>query len=129
VAKWAFITSCAGSRLPTQAKSLGRLIQEEQMLKRTTFAKQVNSEFHVQASATQPLTLKLTQVVQHAQTAQSETFSLLFQGPAAHWLPQGMQKLKHAHLGEIELFLVPVGKTEHGFEYEAVFNRLIKAKQ
>jgi hypothetical protein len=98
-------------------------------LKRTTFAKHINSEFHVHDPAAQPFPLKLIQVVPCAKTAQSEAFSLLFQGPVAHFIPQGIHKINHVQLGEVDLFLVPVGKNEHGFEYEAVFNRLIKPKQ
>jgi hypothetical protein len=31
-------------------------------------------------------------------------------------------------MGTLNLFLVPVGKNEDGFEYQAVFNRLHKVK-
>ena len=98
-------------------------------LKPTTFAKHLNSEFQVQDPAAQPFALKLVQVVQRTKTAQYEAFSLLFNGPAAHFIPQGIHKIKHAQLGEVDLFLVPVGKNDNGFEYEAVFNRLVKPKK
>jgi hypothetical protein len=39
-------------------------------------------------------------------------------------LQQGMYELQHAHLGTLELFLVPVGQDHTGLYYEAVFNRL-----
>ena len=98
-------------------------------LKRTTFAKHINSEFQVHDPADQSFALKLIQVVPRTKTAQFEAFSLLFHGPSAHFMPQGIHKIKHTQLGEIDLFLVPVGKNENGFEYEAVFNRLIKPRQ
>jgi hypothetical protein len=98
-------------------------------LKQATFAKQVNTEFHVHDPATRPFSLKLSQVVKRTKSAQQETFSLLFHGPAAHFMPQGIHKLKHEQLGEVDIFLVPVGKDSDGFEYEAVFNRLIKPKK
>ena len=98
-------------------------------LKPTTFAKHLNSEFQVQDPAAQPFALKLVQVVRRTKTAQYEAFSLLFHGPAAHFIPQGIHKINHTQLGEVDLFLVPVGKNDNGFEYEAVFNRLVKPKK
>jgi hypothetical protein len=97
-------------------------------LKHTAYAKHVNTEFHVHDDAAKPFALKLTQVVERTKTDQQEAFSLLFRGPATHFIPQGIHKLKHAELGEGELFLVPVGKDQDGFEYEAVFNHLIQTK-
>jgi hypothetical protein len=98
-------------------------------LKLTTFTKHLNSQFQVEDPATQPFALKLIQVVPHTKTAHYEAFSLLFHGPVAHFMPQGIHKIKHTQLGEVDLFLVPVGKNDNGFEYEAIFNRLIKPKK
>ncbi len=47
-------------------------------------------------------------------------FSLLFSGPDGVHLPQGVFSLAHAEIGGVELFLVPVGDTTHGWSYEAV---------
>jgi hypothetical protein len=48
-------------------------------------------------------------------------FSLVFRGPAAPVLPQGTYRLSHAELGELDLFLVPIGPDAEGMRYEAVF--------
>jgi len=32
--------------------------------------------------------------------------------------------LQHERMGTIDLFLVPIGKDESGFQYESVFNRV-----
>jgi hypothetical protein len=48
-------------------------------------------------------------------------FSLLFRGPAAPLLPQQVHELAGDGLGELALFLVPVGADERGAAYEAVF--------
>lgn len=48
-------------------------------------------------------------------------FTLLFRGPGDTILPQQMYPLDHAELGTLELFIVPVGRTEAGTDYEAVF--------
>jgi hypothetical protein len=37
-------------------------------------------------------------------------------------LLQRMHRLKHDKMGELEIFLVPVGKNERGYLYQAVFN-------
>ena len=98
-------------------------------LKHATFAKQVNTEFQVHDPAAEFFKLKLARVVKLSQTAQQEAFSLLFHGPATHYIAQGIHKLSHEQLGEIDIFLVPVGKNQDGFEYEAIFNRLAKPRQ
>jgi hypothetical protein len=52
-----------------------------------------------------------------------QNFSLFFDGPAEHPLPQRTYRLEHARLGTFDLFIVPVAQ-EHGhLRYEAVFNR------
>jgi len=48
-------------------------------------------------------------------------FSLVFRGPASPLLPQGTYVLTHAELGELALFLVPIGAEPEGVRYEAAF--------
>lgn len=50
------------------------------------------------------------------------SFSLYFHGPADPMLLQAIHQMKHGELGEFGMFLVPVGRTADGFEYEAAFN-------
>lgn len=52
---------------------------------------------------------------------QREPFSLIFRGPSGPAWPQGIYRLRHAALGEFELFLVPVGPDREGMRYEAIF--------
>ena len=47
-------------------------------------------------------------------------FSLLFHAPAGTDAPQQTFALRHAELGELELFMVPLGPDELGARYEAV---------
>lgn len=49
-------------------------------------------------------------------------FSLVFLGPAEPVMPQAIRRLEHPSLGELEIFLVPIGKNAEGVRYEAVFN-------
>lgn len=50
-----------------------------------------------------------------------EGFSLHFLGPRQPPLPQRLYTLKHAQLGELLLFLVPIAESTDGRTYEAVF--------
>lgn len=49
-------------------------------------------------------------------------FSLIFVGQSEQMLPQRLYWLEQEMLGQIELFLVPVGKKPEGFLYQALFN-------
>ena len=48
-------------------------------------------------------------------------FSLVFRGPVAPVLAQSTYQVTHAELGELELFLVPIGPDAEGLRYEAAF--------
>jgi hypothetical protein len=50
------------------------------------------------------------------------SFSLLFLGSGEHILPQRMYRLAHDAMGDITLFLVPVGREGRGILYQALFN-------
>jgi len=53
--------------------------------------------------------------------AQREPYSLLFRGPEQPVLEQSIVALKHEQLGELSIFLVPIGSDAQGMRYEAVF--------
>jgi hypothetical protein len=94
-------------------------------LKPTMFTEYVNTQFDVLDDPSRTFCLTLINVVEYVKTERQEVFSLFFHGPSAPFVPQGIHKLNHAHLGELELFLVPVGQDKDGFQYEAAFNNLI----
>jgi hypothetical protein len=48
-------------------------------------------------------------------------FSLIFVAPKGPWLPQATYPVKHPALGMMEIFLVPIGPTQGGNGYQAVF--------
>ncbi len=90
----------------------------------TTFADDVGAEFAVLEEPSGAFSLTLTRIVQHSKTEHQEAFSLFFHGPRDRLLPQKTYKLKHDRLGELDIFLVPVGQDRDGCEYEAVFNHI-----
>ncbi len=54
--------------------------------------------------------------------ARRAPFSLLFRSESQLVLPQQTYRLKHADMGVLEIFLVPVARDTQGIVYEAVFN-------
>ncbi len=48
-------------------------------------------------------------------------FALVFRGSPDVVLPQRIYDLKHETMGDLSLFLVPIGPAEQGMQYEAVF--------
>lgn len=69
-----------------------------------------------------PVVLQLVEVQRRPGGALGrDPFSLTFEGPRSTFLPQGTRRLVHERLGELDLFLVPVGMTEAAYQYEAVF--------
>lgn len=49
-------------------------------------------------------------------------FSLTFKGRCPDMPTQGLYRLEHPTVGELEIFLVPVGMEEEDYLFEAVFN-------
>jgi hypothetical protein len=92
----------------------------------TSMAEYVNAEFDVLDDPSNSLHLKLTGIVEHVKNERQETFSIFFHGPSTMFMQQGLRRLKNESLGEVSMFLVPVGQDADGFQYEAVFNHMIR---
>ncbi|MCX4029334.1 hypothetical protein H0A36_19325 [Endozoicomonas sp. SM1973] len=94
------------------------------------FNKQVNTPFIIKTNK-DDLALELTEVkvLRKAQEEnQRDQFSLLFKGDPQRFLPQQIYQLNHKIMGELSLFLVPIGREhqsshlkEGAYLYEAVF--------
>ncbi|HEX8066619.1 MAG TPA: hypothetical protein VF520_08855 [Thermoleophilaceae bacterium] len=59
------------------------------------------------------------------EAAQRTPFSLVFHdadADASRFAPQQIFPLRHPELGDLELFLVPLGPDERGMQYEAVIS-------
>lgn len=93
------------------------------------FARCVDEKFSVTGDPAGAFDIRLVDVNGRTNTPGQEIFALLFHGPRAPYLPQGIHKLVNERLGELDIFLVPVGQDSDGFQYEAVFNRLVPPKQ
>jgi len=70
-----------------------------------------------------PMTLSVAELVKTQQRPNTRpSFSLIFIIDVPEMLPQRMYRVEQEALGQIPLFLVPVGKKPEGFEYQALFN-------
>ena len=95
-------------------------------LEKATFAENLNTKFLLRPDEQNVIELELTKIRDIKGEPGYEQFSLLFTGPGNIYLPQRIYPLEHERMGAMSLFLVPIGRDENGFIYEAVFNRLIK---
>ena len=57
-----------------------------------------------------------------AQNPMRAPFSLLFRNTSPILFPQQIYAMRHARVGEVGIFLVPVAQERAGFLYQAVFN-------
>jgi hypothetical protein len=89
-----------------------------------TFEDRVGDTFTATPSyAGVPLDLVLTScdASPHARP-EHPAFSLIFDSSEPERLDQQIFVLEHPELGEFDLFLVPIARTEGGIAYEAVIN-------
>ncbi len=84
------------------------------------FAREEGTTFQVRDRAT---VLRLVEVSPATVTGGWESFSLVFCGPTDVPLDQRIHALDHEVLGQLELFLVPLGPDAGELRYESVFNR------
>ncbi len=90
------------------------------------FSQHLNTRFRVNVETPKPLELELVEVKGYESRPQEQTglerFSVFFSGPADLMLQQWTYSLTHDEMGTFDIFLVPIGRNEQGFRYEAVFN-------
>lgn len=92
----------------------------------TTFEPHVGSEFTIDLDEANRVVLTLA-IVERAPTRahgeRTEPFSLIFVAPAGSVLGQGTHALGHDVLGQLDIFVVPIGPDSSGSpRFEAVFN-------
>ena len=90
------------------------------------FAEHLNTKFIIPLQPSGAVELELLEVVSTLSTPRQEQFSIYLRGPANIFLPQMTYAMRHEALGEIDLFIVPIGREQDGFRYEAVFNRSLE---
>ena len=81
--------------------------------------------FHVECANADPVKTELIEIEKHGTfnpgSHQRQSFSLIFRGPMEPLLPQKTHVLKNETMGNLEIFLVPIGPDDQGMRYEAIF--------
>jgi hypothetical protein len=94
-------------------------------LKCDDFRKQLNTTFQITDVADGPA-ITLIEVTERNDSPRLDQFSLIFRGPVSHGLIQRSYAMAHQALGNLMLFLVPLGPDEGMMRYQAVVNRIRK---
>jgi hypothetical protein len=105
-----------------------------EQLSEQSFFVLLKTKFRVRLDSAQFVELELVQVTpgradigaNPARGLRQESFSLLFNGPEHPFLPQCTYRFEHDQLGQFDLFVVPIGREQAAFQYQVVFNRLIR---
>jgi hypothetical protein len=90
-----------------------------------SFLPHLGDAFAVDIGEAQPMPLVLVEAAalpKPPPQLRQDPFQLKFTGPGPAYLNQMIHRLSHASLGELEIFLVPIGAQGDGFLYQAVFN-------
>ncbi len=104
------------------ASGLGKPTGGPAYLHRETYVPFVGTDFAVHRPGAATLRVKLVEARQLPDVGDS--FSLLFRGQARAGIVGGTYRLEHPSLGNIDLFVSPVGRGVRGLELEAVINRI-----
>jgi hypothetical protein len=97
-----------------------------EILTKEAFTENLNTNFRIPLESSSVAEMELIEVVETTATPRQQQFSLFFRGPLEYLLPQGTYHMEHEKMGAIDLFIVPVGREQDGFRYEAVFNYVIQ---
>ena len=84
----------------------------------------INQPFTLELdNASVPLTLvSVDRLGNSASVDDREVFSVIFRGDKDPVLQQQIYRISNDTLGEMDLFIVPIGPDDQGMRYEAVFS-------
>lgn len=91
---------------------------------RDQFAENANSIFRAPLADRGIAEFALVEVSDIAETANTQSFSLLFRAPSDLPAVQTTYTLEHDMLGNLDLFLVPIKSDSDGMYFESIFNFL-----
>lgn len=95
------------------------------MLRYEDFAPHVGTDFTLAAAEAPPLVLTLVgamPLMNHGGHMEREPFSLEFRSAGDAVLPQDRYPLRHAAMGDVDIFLVPLARDPDSVRYAATFN-------
>lgn len=82
----------------------------------------LSEPFAIRLTGGERIELRLAELNDRGSAGPYEQYSLKFQGDARRLLPQAIYEISHEDIGTAQWMLVPIGKNEQGYEYEAVFS-------
>ena len=91
------------------------------------FAPLLNKDFQIAAEGVEQATAVLIDLTElgseptEDDLASRRAFSLIFRIAGDTYLPQQIYHVSNATLGELDIFLVPIGPDKEGMKYEAMF--------
>ncbi|HII06304.1 MAG TPA: hypothetical protein HA349_02995 [Methanotrichaceae archaeon] len=101
-------------------------------LNKASFSRHLGERFRVRLDSSEKIDLVLIEVKGLSKPGKDpgsepnenckDPFTTLFRGPHEPFLKQQIRGLEHNQMGDIEIFMVPVGQDELGLYYESVFN-------
>jgi len=122
-------TACAGGldRLVAVADAATRVGNP---LRRSRFVPHVGEHFRLSVPGGGAVHVKLDEIQDLSWTPKpsaagaEDGFVLVFHGPPAPRIAQGVVRVRHARLGSLDLLVSPAGTGRRGQDYAAVVNRL-----
>ncbi len=86
----------------------------------------MHEKFTIHWEGIEPIELELVEVTDLGQSYTPErrqAFSLLFLGPVSRkYLLQSVYRLEHVRMGNLDIFIVPLGLQGERMQYQAIFN-------
>src|SRR2546423_3728711 len=86
------------------------------------FQGQLNTKFQMHFSDSQSAEVELVTAKDVGSSDRQKQFSLVFKAPNEAPILQGIYRVDHEKLGDLDLFLVPISRDESGVCYAAIFN-------
>lgn len=104
-----------------QSADFRQFLNDEFMLVPVVWGQQYDPEQH---GPLRRLILHEVELLGQAEQSapRAEPFSLIFYEESRRVLPQQIYSLQHSSLGQIEIFLVPIGNDTQRVYYQAIFN-------
>ncbi len=95
-------------------------------LQSTDFVSHLHDKFAIQLEGIEPIELELVEVTELGQALIADDrrpFSLIFLGPVSQqYLLQATYCLAHPQMGDLDIFIVPLGPQAGRMQYQAIFN-------
>ena len=90
-----------------------------------SFSSHLNQNFTIILPEGMSISAELIEITVNKTAGESsrrKSFSLVFRTDGEQKFDQGIYKVRHENMPELDIFLVPIGPDSKGLCYEAIFN-------